>query len=58
MASTPLMPIFKLIPTRGMPYVPVRPLQAPGMAPKKNNAAASAVRPTSRVCASTNQLSS
>jgi hypothetical protein len=57
MASTPLMPIFKLIPTRGMPYVPVRPLQAPGMAPKKN-AATPAVRPVSRACASTNQLSS
>jgi hypothetical protein len=33
MASTPLMPIFKLVPSRGLPYVPLRPLQAPAGTP-------------------------
>jgi hypothetical protein len=56
MASTPLMPIFKLIPTRGMPYVPVRPLQPPANGPAKT--AATAARAAVRACANTNQLSS
>ena len=28
MASTPLVPIFKLVPSRGLPYVPVRPVNS------------------------------
>ena len=31
MASTPLVPIFKLVPSRGLPYVPVRPLNSEGL---------------------------